>query len=293
MADDLTPREETASAAEAAPAPETAPATATATPVEETPVPAETAETPNKTYKNQGVVDFSFLIDVTGSMGPCLNALRENIDKFIDIMTNAAGNGSVIFDWRGRVVGYRDYEYDKDTSYGWLVDNPFTRDVTALRQQLAALTPKGGGPGAEGIPESLLDAMMTVAAAGAIDLQAGESDENTVKWRPLGSCARVVIVFTDATYHPTMSIPGYEGAGMKDIWDVYTRERIKTYFFVPSDPSFIPLGRLKGARIFQCGEGKDGLLTITQDEYVFQELLERLAAGVTDMATDMKIQILE
>jgi len=284
MADDLTPRDETAPAAEAAPA--------TATPVEETPVPAEAAETPNKTYKNQGVVDFIFLVDVTGSMGPCINALRENINKFIDMMVDTTGNGSPITDWRGRVVGYRDYDYDKDTSYGWLVDNPFTRDVTILRQQLAALTPKGGGPGVEGIPESLLDAMMTVAAAGAIDLQAGESDDNTVKWRPLGSSARVVIVFTDATYHPTMSIPGYEGAGVKDLYNVYLQERIKPYFFVPRDPSFIALGRFKGAVISDCGEGQDGLLTITKDEAAFQKLLEMLAKGVTQTATKMEREIL-
>ncbi len=290
MADDLTPRDEAATAAEAAPATETVPATAT--PVEETPVPTEAAETPNKTYKNQGIVDFIFLVDVTGSMGPCINALRENINKFIDMMVDSTGNGSSVTDWRGRVVGYRDYEYDKDTSYGWLVDNPFTRDVTVLRQQLAALTPKGGGPGAEGIPESLLDAMMTVAAAGAIDLQAGESDENTVKWRPRGSCARVVIVFTDATYHPTMSIPGYEGAGVKDLYNVFLQESIKPYFFVPCDPSFIPLGRFNGANISQCGGGQDGLLSITKDEASFQKLLAMLARGVTETATKMEREIL-
>lgn len=287
MADDLSPRDEATPATEAPPAPATETGHATVAPI-----PAETAETPNKTYKNQGVVDFIFLIDVTGSMGPCINALRENINKFIDMMTDAVGNGSPITDWRGRVVGYRDYEYDKDTSYGWLVDNPFTRDVTVLRRQLADLAPKGGGPGAEGIPESLLDAMMTVAAAGAIDLQAGESDENTAKWRPMGSCARVVIVFTDATYHPTMSIPGYEGAGVKDLYNVYLQERIKPYFFVPNDPSFIPLGRFKGANISQCGEGQDGLLAITKDEAAFQKLLEMLAKGVTQTATKMEREIL-
>ena len=284
MADDLTPRDEAAPATEVEPA--------TVPPVEETPVPAESAETPNKTYKNQGVVDFIFLIDVTGSMGPCINALRENINRFIDLMTDATGNGSPITDWRGRAVGYRDYEYDKDTSYGWLVDNPFTRDIAALRRQLADLTPKGGGPGEEGIPESLLDAMMTVATSGVIDLQAGECDESTTKWRPLGSCARVVIVFTDATYHPTMSIPGYEGAGVKDLYNVFLQERIKPYFFVPNDPSFIPLGRFKGANISQCGGGQDGLLAITQNEAEFQKLLAMLAKGVTETATKMEREIL-
>ncbi|MBQ9337255.1 MAG: VWA domain-containing protein [Lentisphaeria bacterium] len=296
MAEDLTPREEAAADAEREPVtPETETAAETAAPPEtaETPaVPPETADGANKTYKFQGVVDFIFLVDVTGSMGPCIDALRDNINKFIDIMMDSTGNGSAISDWRGRVVGYRDYEYDGRTSYGWLVDNPFTRDAAVLRRQLADLTPKGGGPGVEGIPESLLDAMMTVATTGAVDPQAGESDADTNKWRQAGTSARIVIVFTDATYHPTMSIPGYEGAGLKDLYNVYKQERIKPYFFVPTDPSFIPLGRFHGANLQQCGNGQDGLLSVTQDQAAFQKLLEVLARGVTATATKQVREIL-
>ncbi|MBQ7177787.1 MAG: VWA domain-containing protein, partial [Victivallales bacterium] len=197
--------EPNAAPAEAAtPAPESAPE-ATSSP-EATPapdIPDNAGNDANKTYKNAGVADLVFLIDVTGSMGPCINALRENINHFIDMLTSTEGNGSPVTDWRARVVGYRDFPYDGNTSYGWREDNDFTRDVAALKAQVAALVPKGGGPGAEGIPESLLDAMMTVATAGKLDLQAGEDEANSKKWRPDGAAARIVIIFTDATYHPT------------------------------------------------------------------------------------------
>ncbi|MBP5641007.1 MAG: VWA domain-containing protein [Victivallales bacterium] len=239
----------------------------------------------NKTYKNAGVVDLVFLIDVTGSMGPCINALRENINHFIDMLTSTVGNGSPVTDWRARVVGYRDYPYDGQTSYGWLVDNTFTRDALTLKNQLAALSPKGGGPGEEGIPESLLDAMMVVATSGKIDLQAGDDEADSKKWRPDGDAARIVIIFTDATYHPTMSIPGYEGAGVRDLYNVYNQEHIKPYFFVPSDASYAILGRFKGAMLTQCGEGSDGLVSVTSDQAKFNELLERLAKGVSQSAS--------
>ena len=272
-----------AAAAEATP-PAPAPTPAPAAPADTLPEAAPVNEA-NKTYKNAGVVDLVFLVDVTGSMGPCIDALRENINRFIDMMTDTTGNGSPVTDWRARVVGYRDYPYDGPTSYGWLMDNDFTRDLPTLKSQVAALFPKGGGPGEEGIPESLLDAMMVVATAGKIDLQGGDSDENSKKWRPDGAAARIVIVFTDATYHPTMSIPGYEGATVRDLYNVYNQEHIKPYFFVPADPSYIILGRFKGAILTQCGEGSDGLVSVTSDQAKFAELLERLAKGVSQSAS--------
>ena len=267
-------------------------------PAEAAPQPAESTAAPtaadfpetsgndaNKTYKNAGVVDLVFLVDVTGSMGPCINALRDNINHFIDMLTSTVGNGSPVTDWRARVVGYRDYPYDGPTAYGWLMDNVFTSDVATLKSQLAALFPKGGGPGEEGIPESLLDAMMVVATSGKIDLQAGDDEANSKKWRPDGEAARIVIIFTDATYHPTMSIPGYEGAGVRDLYNVYNQEHIKPYFFVPSDASYAILGRFKGAMLTQCGEGSDGLVSVTSDQAKFNELIERLAKGVSQSAS--------
>ena len=126
---------------------------------------------------------------------------------------------------------------------------------------------------------------MTVATAGSIDPQAGESDENTNKWRVSGTAARFIIVFTDATFNPTMSIPGYEGATIKDLNNTLRQERVKPYFFVPSDPSYAMLGRMRGAVLKACGTGGDGLLAITSNQALFQEMLEKLAEGVTKTAS--------
>lgn len=262
---------------DAAPAETTTPEPAVPA-ADEIPVPEEKTD---KQYQNSGVADIVFLVDATGSMKPCIDALRDNINKFIDMMTTQEGNGSPLTDWRARVVGYRDYKADGATSYGWLNDNPFTRDVTMLRNQLAALTARGGGDA----PESLLDAMMTVATAGSIDLQAAGDEENSNKWRPQGSAARIIIVFTDAPYHPTMDIPGFEGAGVKDLYNIFKQEHIKPYLFVPSDASYVMLGRFNGAILTECGDGADGLRSMTSDQNKFHDLLEQLAKGVSQSAS--------
>ena len=56
-----------------------------------------------------GIVDFIFLIDGTGSMDPCMDALKSNINVFLDELT---GIQSPIRDWRGKVVTYRDQQVD-------------------------------------------------------------------------------------------------------------------------------------------------------------------------------------
>ncbi len=63
-----------------------------------------------------GVCDFVFLIDSTGSMQPCMNALVQNLSVFLD---GLAGAQSPVHDWRGKVVGYRDARVDGDA---WFED---------------------------------------------------------------------------------------------------------------------------------------------------------------------------
>lgn len=54
--------------------------------------------------KTRGVADIVFLIDISGSMKPCIDALRANIELFIDFLS--AGNANEgLRDWRGKVVG--------------------------------------------------------------------------------------------------------------------------------------------------------------------------------------------
>src|SRR5688500_16258060 len=61
--------------------------------------------------KTKGVADIVFVVDVSGSMKPCIDALRVNIEAFIDSLGKGEGNNNPpVKDWRAKVVGFRDVE---------------------------------------------------------------------------------------------------------------------------------------------------------------------------------------
>ncbi len=59
--------------------------------------------------KVKGIVDIVILMDVTGSMQTCIDAVKQSVATFISSMTSTdANNGAPIKDWRLKVVGCRD-----------------------------------------------------------------------------------------------------------------------------------------------------------------------------------------
>ena len=89
--------------------------------------------------KKRGVVDIVFLMDATGSMEPCIDALKDNVTTFVESMCESSQMNPVK-DWRAKVVGFRDFLEDDEP----LVDNPFVKDPTAVRSQLDNLEAMGG-----------------------------------------------------------------------------------------------------------------------------------------------------
>lgn len=156
--------------------------------------------------KVKGVVDIVFLLDATGSMASCIDALKDNIHAFVSGLTAPDPNGTtVVQDWRAKVVGYRDYEVDGRHA---LVDQPFVNSVQAIRGQLDALEADGGGDE----PESLLEALYAVATMPATERGAEPLPDH---WRYRSSAMRVVVVFTDASYKKKMVAP--PGATFDDL----------------------------------------------------------------------------
>ena len=128
--------------------------------------------------KTKGVADIVFMVDSSGSMAPCIDALRTNIEAFIDSLSKGeANNAPPIRDWRGKVVGYRDTEAAQSEGIPWIMDAPFVRDTNQLKAQLAALKAEGGGDE----PESLLDALFKAASMEASPK--GSQTEDPNKWR--------------------------------------------------------------------------------------------------------------
>jgi hypothetical protein len=227
--------------------------------------------------KVKGVADIVFLLDVTGSMGPCIDALKNNIGVFIDSLTaTGPNNQTAVRDWRGKVVGYRDFECPDVAPFE---DNPFVTDTAALKAQLAALKADGGGDA----PETLLDALFKVASMP----QTGKGEPpDASKWRYASGAVRVVVVFSDAGFKEKMTIPEASGGTIEDVKNVCMQNRIKLSVYAPQMPCYDEFSDLPGSEIMSV-PGADpvaALRDFTADQKNFQHTLQQLAKTVTASA---------
>jgi hypothetical protein len=245
--------------------------------------PAVDAPAPQARAKTKGVADLVFVVDVSGSMAPCIDALRKNIEAFIDSLSHGDGNNvAPVRDWRGKVVGYRDIESAESEGLPWIVDNAFVRDVGALKAQLGALKAEGGGDE----PESLLDTLYKVATMPAV--AKGAQSEEPDKWRYRSDAARVVIVFTDASFKETMSIPEAKGGALQDVANVVMANRIILSLFAPNFEGYDRLSQIDKSEWevveFDGLNPQQALQKFTSDPVNFRTTLKQLAASVSRSA---------
>ncbi len=245
--------------------------------------PAVDVPAPAARAKTKGVADLVFVVDVTGSMASCIDALRKNIEAFIDSLSHGDGNNvAPVRDWRGKVVGYRDIEASATEGVPWFVDNPFVRDVAALKAQLGALRAEGGGDE----PESLLDTLYKVATMPASPK--GSQTEDPNMWRYRSDAARVVIVFTDASFKETMSLPEAKGGSLQDVANVVMANRIILSLFAPNFEGYDRLSQIDKSEWevveYDGVSPQDALKRFTSDPVNFRTTLKQLAASVSRSA---------
>lgn len=230
--------------------------------------------------KARGVVDIVFLLDVTGSMQPCIDALKENISTFIDVLTSPGPNNTCpVRDWRAKVVGYRDYD---EHDFPPFEDAPFVRDPGELKLQLARLHADGGGDE----PESLLDAIFKLATMGQTDK--GAQIEDPAKWRYRSTAARVVVVFTDATYKEPLRLPEASGGGLDDVANAVMANRIILSIFAPDLPCYDALSAIDKSEFMPIAvdglSPQAALAEFTADRENFKQTLMQLARSVSKSA---------
>jgi hypothetical protein len=246
--------------------------------------PANVQERP----KTKGVADIVFLVDVSGSMSPCIDALRRNIEAFIDSLSHGdANNAAPVKDWRSKVVGYRDFEAADAEGLPWIVDNEFVRDAGALKAQLATLQANGGGDE----PESLLDALYKVASMEAAPK--GSQTEDPSKWRYRSDAARVIIVFTDASFKETMSIPEAKGGSLQDVANLVMANRIILSLFAPNFEGYDRLSQIDKSEWevveYEGLNAQEALQKFTSDPVNFRTTLKQLAASVSRSAATVAL----
>jgi hypothetical protein len=227
-------------------------------------------------------VDILLLIDASGTMRACIEALQQHVSHLIEQLGD--------YDWRVAVWGYRDARVDKDR---WLVRQPFTREVAELRAQLAALQARGGGDE----PESLLDALYLAATLPST--ARGEPVEPGA-WRPRatpmelwGPKARpahvkvtgAIVVFSDATFHPTMSIPEALGGTVEDVAMALITAQLRSLVLVPELPCYDVLS-LDGPVEYICAAQPEAshkaFEAVASDPARFREVLSKVARHIHD-----------
>ncbi len=215
----------------------------------------------SKDIKVRGVADVVFCFDCTGSMSPCINNVKHNVESLVKGFN---GTPNVTLDWRVRAMGYRDFEVDSEPIINTF---DFTNDEHVFANtQLTELTATGGGD----YEESALDAIWYAV--------------RTSKWRK--GCHKVVVLFTDAgtknvNSHTTSEL-GVSG-DIDYLKQQLQAERIQLFIFAPDDPLYQQLKVVPKSNITL---GVD-LNSSTN----FETLLEALGKTVSASSVDKSVTI--
>lgn len=167
--------------------------------------------------------DIVFLIDVTGSMQPCIDALKERVS---DISKSLEGHSNVRVDWRAKAIGYRDLEADPVEKHYVGKENPFVKNAGGLRAQLAEFEAEGGGGGIEEIPESGLDALMMVM--------------DKEDWIGGGEGHRIIVLLTDA---PTKTYT-VDGLDVNDVSQKAADEHFRILMWAPKTEEYLEVAKV-------------------------------------------------
>jgi len=225
--------------------------------------------------KVKGVVDIVFLIDISGSMTPCIDALKANIQAFVTSLTAKDANGTqLVQNWRASAMGYRDIRTD---ALNWFEANTFVDSIEGLRSQLSGLRASGGGDE----PESLLDALYKVA-----DLPSTEKGHHGLDdhWRYRSDAMRAIVIFSDASFPRELVEPA--GATIEDVMTKLEETKTVVTMFAPKLACYEELCIVNKSRHHEVTGGatpQESLVLFTNDPAKFQETLMQL--GKTLSAT--------
>lgn len=247
---------------------------------------------------NKGKGDVVFLLDVTGSMEKCLQAVKDNLITFASTVASeveklSSANEKIVSDIRYKVVGYRDQPTHRDDCK-WYVNFPFVRTVEELKKQIdhPDMVHKGGADE----PESLLDALYMLGIAPESGMQ---EDEDPNKWRY--QVAKTVAFFTDATFHKKATLPEIKDLDASGVYEKISSAKLRLFGLVPEWEGYRLIGSfpystleyyIKGDSVAKLGEdspeGNDAQLASVEaleklalNKGGFTKIIEDIAKGVS------------
>ena len=179
-------------------------------------------------------VDIAFCIDVTGSMSPILDRVKDNALRFYDdVQKNLTDKGKNVDELRVRVIAFRDFKADGPAA---LHESPFyalPEEQASFAEFVGGLVPEGGGDA----PESGLEAVALAVNS---------------PWTTSGDRRRqVIVVWTDSPAQPLTGEPAPAPYGDKipkdfsaltDLWEneqgVMRSSSKRLILFAPDGPGW-------------------------------------------------------
>jgi hypothetical protein len=213
-----------------------------------------------KIAKVKGIADVVFCIDATGSMQPCIDQVKANVEAFTGSIVTAYPNSHI--DWRARIIAYRDFF--KDSVY-IMNDFPFVNTAEEVKAQLDQVVADGG----EDEPESTLDAILYASK---------KSD-----WRK--GVHKIVVVFTDATPLENISPITISELGIPDDLEIifqtlFIEDRIKLFLFGQKHPIYDKIQEQSRTTVKQFENAIEELKVAD-----FTSILETIGKTVSQMAS--------
>lgn len=160
--------------------------------------------------KVKGIADVIFLLDRSGSMAPCIEAVKQHVGEFITALSSDQRIASV--DWR---IGF--VAFDESDFY---VQN-FTKDVEKFKASLRSFDTGGN--------ELTLPALDV-----ALDLS----------WRD--EAQRIVIIFTDEPLEGGERID-FQLSRFQDLLSKIVNLSVKLYYYGPECPAYGEFQKLPGS----------------------------------------------
>ena len=182
-------------------------------------------------------MDIVFVVDMTGSMAPYIEAVRGSISAVSRKLLERSSGGSIRFG----IVGYRDNEPDNQ-NVGFVVRD-FTPELLPAGDFREVLNhPEIRAEGGGDIPEEVF---------------AGVRAAINAAWSPEGEAARLLVLIGDASAHGNLSptsVTGLDERGLRDLTDendIYTAA-----VFLGTDPADRELARPQFETL-AAGSGED------------------------------------
>ncbi len=201
----------------------------------------DTLQTPPTKAKGRG--DIVFVVDVTSSMTPCIEGLKNSLHSFFEGLERQEIEGIPVPSWRMRIVTFKDLDCATDSEPKLDNSKPFVETREEFEQQINSLQIEKYQGCDE--PESVLEAIYVAAR---------KSD-----WRPaLGEerVHRVIVALTDAppkdkfnasvlTEEDKGAFPNIENGYVNDInsvveflYNLLAEEHIKLFLYAPEHETY-------------------------------------------------------